>query len=72
MRRRFKIAFVILLVATVVWAVALYLHVQTWLEAIRKGIDALLYVGPFSISAIVIVASWITLVWKQFGHAKEG
>lgn len=72
MRRRFKIAFVILLVATLVWAVALYLHVHAWLEATRKGIDALLYVGPFSISAIVIVASWITSVWKQFRHAKEG
>ena len=72
MRRRFKIAFVILLVVTIVWFVALYLHLNAYREARRKGIDALLFVGPFSISAIVIVASWITSVWKQFRHAKEG
>ena len=30
MRRRFKIAFVILLVATIVWTLACYLHVQAY------------------------------------------
>ena len=71
MRRRFKIAFVILLVVTIVWFVALYLHLNAYREARRKGIDALLFVGPFSISAIVIVASWISLAWKHRHQSLE-
>ena len=35
MRRRFKIAFVILLIATVVWALACYLHVQAYNQMIE-------------------------------------
>ena len=36
MRRRFKIAFVILLVATLVWALACYLHVQAYNQMIER------------------------------------
>ena len=36
MRRRFKIAFVILLVATIVWTLACYLHVQAYNQMIEK------------------------------------
>ena len=60
--RKKKFLIIALVVVTVVWAVALYLHVQAVEEAWRKGILALLYVGPFSISAIVIVASWIKVL----------
>ena len=35
MRRRFKIAFMILLVATVVWALACYLHVTAYNQMIE-------------------------------------
>ena len=66
--RKKKFLIIALAVVTVVWFVALYLHVQAYVEAVRKGIDALLWLGPFSISAIVIVASWITLAWKHFRH----
>ena len=69
--RKKKLLVITLLIVTVVWAVALYLHVQAVVEAWQKGIDALLFVGPFSISAIVIVASWITLAWKQFKHGEK-
>ena len=36
MRRRFKFAFVILLVATLVWALACYLHVQAYNQMIER------------------------------------
>ena len=36
MRRRFKIAFAILLVATIVWTLACYLHVQAYNQMIEK------------------------------------
>lgn len=39
MRREFKIAFVILLVATVVWSLACYLHVQAYNRYVQERIE---------------------------------
>ena len=36
MRRRFKIAFVILLIVTIVWSLACYLHVTAYNQMIEK------------------------------------
>ena len=45
MRRRFKIAFVILMVVTVIWILACYLHVQTYNKYIRERRERYLSMG---------------------------
>lgn len=68
---RKKLLMIVLTAITTIWFVALYLHVQACVEAWRKGIDALFFVGPFSISAVALVASWVALAWKQFKHGEK-
>lgn len=45
MRRRFKIAFVILLVATIVWTLACYLHVQAYNRYVQEETERYISMG---------------------------
>ena len=76
MRRRFKIAFAILLVVTIVWALACYLHVQAYnqmIERYRQILGEALYLVTFKpIWAVwngpllFIIGFFMIITWMGF------
>ena len=76
MRRRFKIAFVILLVATIVWTLACYLHVQAYnqmIERYRQILGEHLYLVTFEPiwaygngSLLFMIGFFIIIAWIGF------
>ena len=67
MRYRFKIAFAILLGATMVWALACYLHVQAYNRYVQKVTGRYKPVWLWGLSIVLFpVGCYIGIAWIGF------